>query len=367
VDRRALAALKSADAAAGGGETEGPRTTMELVMLQIWRQVLGIQNIGVHDNFFDLGGHSLKAITLRQAIRDELGADIPLAAFFAEATPASLAEGARTHEGVAPPCLLTLRDGPQDAVPLILVHEVSGGVLEYLDLCRLIGQGRTVYGLVAPGYDSEEAPLTSVEAMAERYTADLLAVLPHGPYHLVGWSFGGLVAFEMARLLEARGECVALLGLLDAHPFGSGVDVRDRSRQGILSQIAERLDIDPALLSGHTPDDALEILTREVTGRGIVPDEGAGQALRRQVRVMEAHGEALASYRPGGTVAADLTLFEAGDAEEPIDRARWAERTTGSLQVVPVPGSHLSMVRPPHVEALAAALEERLPPAPAGG
>ncbi len=360
VDRQALAALKAADAALPEMPVEGPRTTLEMVMLQIWQEVLGLHDIGLHDNFFELGGHSLKAVVLRQAILDQLGVEMPIAALFEDGTPAALAERVRTHEQAVPPALLALSSGPSGRAPLVLIHEVSGGVLEYLDLAHLVGQERPVYGLVAPGYESDEIPLSSVTALAERYAQAVTEAFAPGPYSLVGWSFGGLVAFELARILEARGERVAFLGLLDAHPFGYGMPLSERGRPGALSRIAERLGIDPGILRDLPPDEGLARLAEEVSARRIMPERGAAQALARQVRVMEAHAEATASFRPGGRVDVPITLFEASDSSEAIARERWEYRTRGGLRVVTVPGTHLSLVRPPHVEVAARALQERL-------
>ena len=254
--------------------------------------------------------------------------------------------------------LVLLQTGAASQPPIFLIHEVSGGVLEYLDLCREIGSDQMVYGLVAPGYDSDEAPLNSVQDIAIRYVEEIRRAAPRGPYHLIGWSFGGLVAFEMARLLEESGEQVALLGLLDAHPFGTGAPADMKTSHANIAQVAERLDIDPASFADCLPEEAVDMLAKEVVTRGIVPEKVSHTVIRRQIRVMEAHTAAIDTYRPSGTVQADLILFAAEDADEWIDDKSWLHRTTGEFHVRTVPGTHLTMVRPPHVAALASAIRQ---------
>jgi fengycin family lipopeptide synthetase D len=365
VDRKALAAMKAADVeGAARSQNDGPRTTVELVMLQIWRRVLGM-DLGMHDNFFDLGGHSLKAVALRHAIREQLGVDIPLATFFAEATPASLCEWVQGRgAGMVQGSLLTLTQAPSDEPALVLVHEVSGGVLEYLDLCReMTPRGVTVCGLVAPGYDNDEQPLESVQGLAERYVAELIASDVLQPYRLVGWSFGGLVAFEMARRLEERGRNVDLVALLDAQLFEDGIEAQERGgRTDAIVQMSERLDIDLSSAQDDSAEALFALLKTEVVRRGLVTAALADEVLGRQLRVLEAHAGAIARYRASGPVRADVVLFEALERDAPtrIDADAWARRTLGAFRARTVPGSHLTMVRPPHVAALAQALMDEL-------
>jgi amino acid adenylation domain-containing protein len=357
VDRAGLAALKAADVGLTLTGEAGPRDTLELVMLQVWRQVLGTENIGIRDNFFDLGGHSLKVVVLRQAIFDQLRVDIPLSAFFTDATPASLCEWVRANQGAVRQSLVTLQTGSTGIQPpIFLVHEVSGGVLEYLDLCRAIGSDYTIYGFVAPGYDSDEAPLQSVHKMARQYVEEMRKQRLNGPYHLIGWSFGGLVAFEMARILEERGENIAFLGLLDSHPFGNGMREDMKVRNATLAQMADRLSIDANAISDCSAEEALEWLAKEVVARGVVPEKLSRAAIRRQVKVIEAHTYAIDEYRPSGRVETDITLFQAEDDAEGMNHDAWKHRTMGQLRVRTVPGTHFTMVHTPHASVLALAI-----------
>ncbi|HEY0409314.1 MAG TPA: non-ribosomal peptide synthetase, partial [Candidatus Dormibacteraeota bacterium] len=223
VNRRALPEL---DAAAGeeAGAATLPRTPLEEELAAIWRQVLDVERVGVHDSFFDLGGHSLLAVRLLARIRRQLGRDLPLASLFASPTIEHLAALLGGGEGPAASTPMVALQTAGTRRPLFLVHPVGGSVFCYTELARALGPDQPVYGLQAP----EEGPApASLEEMAERYLAALRAVQPEGPYRLGGWSLGGVVAFEMARQLAARGEAVEQLAVLDVLAPGRGGDAVD--------------------------------------------------------------------------------------------------------------------------------------------
>lgn len=325
VDRKALAVLKPAQDMRPVRTMEVPRSSLELEMIHIWRQILDVDDIGMEDNFFDLGGHSLKVVALRQMIRDEFGIDVPIAAFFSNPTPTALCEQILAKHGGINRSLVTLQKGTSELPPLFLIHEVSGGVLEYLDLCRELGPQFTIYGFVAPGYDSDEPPLRSVQSLASRYLAEMKRVAPEGPYHLLGWSFGGLVAFELAYELERAGESVVFLGLMDAHPFGEGTEDVLANRHDLhIHQMRERLDIPQHVVEGCTRDEAVQRMAAVLINRGVVPHQVASSVLQRQLGVMEAHTDAIEHYRPSGQVQADLVLFRAESSARHVEHAPWA-------------------------------------------
>lgn len=196
-----------------------PRTPMESLLAGLWAEALGIERVGVHDSLFDLGGDSLAAARMIAALRQRFAVEIPLGAIFGTPTIAGLAEQlekSSAHDPFA--ATLALRTGA-DAAPLFCIHPVLGLGWGYAGLARHLGPDRPLYALQADGTTRAEPLPASVTAMAELYVARLRQIQPRGPYHLLGWSFGGLVAHEMARLLGLAGDRVAFLGLLDAYPF----------------------------------------------------------------------------------------------------------------------------------------------------
>ncbi|MFJ6777579.1 thioesterase domain-containing protein, partial [Kitasatospora sp. NPDC091257] len=190
-----------------------PRDLPELLMTGIWERVLDTPRVGVRDDFFALGGHSLRAVELVEAIRREWGVTVPLNTVFRHPTVEGLCAELPHASRALRRLVVPLAEGDRRRAPLILVHPQSGDVCSFLHLAgQLTGRlaespagGRPVHGLEAVGYNTDEPPLATVEEQAQRYLRELRSVLPDGPYLLAGWSFGGLVAFEMARLLEEQG------------------------------------------------------------------------------------------------------------------------------------------------------------------
>jgi enterobactin synthetase component F len=215
LDRRALPAPERALAAG----YVVPRTPTEERLASLWAAELGLERVGIHDNFFDLGGDSLMAARLILAIETAFAVEVSLATLFNASTVAELA--AQLHgDGSSDPLgvLLPLR-AQGDGAPIFCIHPVIGLGWAYAGLLRHIDAAHPVYALQARGLNGQEALPLSLEAMAEDYLEQIRLVQPRGPYHLVGWSLGGLIGFEIARQLRLAGETIGLLALLDAYPF----------------------------------------------------------------------------------------------------------------------------------------------------
>ncbi|MFJ8565687.1 amino acid adenylation domain-containing protein [Streptomyces sp. NPDC093514] len=373
LDRKALPA-PSADAVRGGGAGRiAPRDTTELRMARLWEQTLGMSPIGVRDDFFALGGHSLKAFALMAAVRREFGVELPLNMVFRRRTVELLCEALPQAGAAAARLLVPLADGDPSRPPLVLVHPRGGDVVCYRDLVRDLsarpGGDRRVLGLESVGYNTGETPLERVPEMAERYLAALREEHPQGPYLLAGWSFGGTVAYEMAARLEAAGEEVAFLGLIDAAAPGAAAGSRsaaagpgdpDLLRYGIAAGLeagsARELD----------EEELLDVLVRRGREEGTLPRTSPTEALRRLLRVAEANGAASAAYRTDAVLGVDLHLFTVDErhpelATPLVDPAAWRPRTEGAVVRAAVPGNHHDLVDPPHCAALAQLLAAALP------
>jgi acetoacetyl-CoA synthetase len=186
----------------------------------IWQRVLQVTDVEPDSNFFDLGGDSLLAISLLLTIERETGRKLPITAIYDAQT---LAEQALLLEEEPAPefsPLVLLKPGHSSA-PLFIFHGVGGTVIEFAKLGKLIDISGEVYAVQAQGVDGTLPPLDSVEGMAELYYRAIREKQPTGPYWLCGYSFGGLLAVEVARLLKNAGEQIALLFLIDAyaHPI----------------------------------------------------------------------------------------------------------------------------------------------------
>ncbi len=222
VDRKALPDPSASDSELFHSEsaTDGaqPKDALELQLTGIWESVLGIRPIGREQNFFDLGGHSILAVRLMHRIEQALQRKIPITTLLQAPTIAGLAELMR-REGWSPSWSSLVPIQPHGSrPPFFCVHGIGGTVLRFRDLARYLGNEHALYGLQAKGLDGKQACASSVEEMAADYIRDIQQVQPQGPYFLGGYSFGGMVALEMAQQLRAQGDEVALVALLDTFP-----------------------------------------------------------------------------------------------------------------------------------------------------
>ncbi|MFN2513804.1 MAG: amino acid adenylation domain-containing protein [Pyrinomonadaceae bacterium] len=220
-----------------------PRDALELQLTKMWENILGVQPVGVTDNFFDLGGHSLLAVRLFAGIEKTLGKKLPLATLFEAPTIEHLADILR-HQGWTSPwsSLVPIQPGGSKA-PFYCTHAGGGEVLFYRDLARHLGSDQPLYGLQLRTLNGIQMPHNTVEEMASHYIKEMRTLQPEGPYYLGGASFGGLVAFEMAQQLHEEGQRVALLALFDTYGpkarFLPGVSARRRQ----LDSLKQRMEI----------------------------------------------------------------------------------------------------------------------------
>jgi|GEM_PF-1965822 len=388
VDRATLPPVPAAEELAAG-DRMAPRDDTEAALAEIFEEILEVSPVGVRDGFFELGGHSLLAVPLLSRVESRFGRKLPLAALFSHPTVEELArllcaDGAGTAEAAVPSSsLVTLQaaDGAAAArPPLFLVHPGGGGVLCYADLAGALGADQPVYGLQSAGLDGGEAPLTSIDAMARRYLADVRHVRPRGPYHLAGWSFGGRVVFEMARRLRAAGEEVGLVALLDITPDPSPgpAHVRDEDDAALMARaLAESFPVAAEELRGLDDRQQVQRLLASARERAAAAGRPTPEIDPRRAEallaVFKANLAAARAFRqrpyPGPALllrAADSDRFAApvdgagdgaGDGGDPT--GGWAA-LADSVRLVTTPGDHHSMVRPPHVAHLAAALREAL-------
>ena len=195
-----------------------PRNGMEVQLTALWQQVLEVQEIGVHDNFFDLGGNSLKAAQLFFQLETVFGKQLPLATLFQAPTIAGLAD-VLTRANWTPPWQSLVAIQPSgSATPIFMVPGVGGNVLVFAKLAKLMGSEQPIYGLQARGLDGNEPPFTSVPEMAAHYVHAIRQVQPEGPYLMAGVCTGGLIVYEMAQQLATEGNTATIFMLDTWHP-----------------------------------------------------------------------------------------------------------------------------------------------------
>jgi len=380
-------ALPAPDGLDHGKGRVAPRDALELNLLRLFEEVLDVRPVGVTDGFFDLGGHSLLAVRLIALAQKRLGREIPLATLFQAPTVERLAAALRALDDGRPwsPAIALQPRG--DRTPFFCVHPAGGGVLHYLDLARHLGEDRPFYGLHAPGLYGERQPLGDIEALAMEHLAAIRTVQPAGPYALGGWSFGGLVAFEIALRLREAGERVALLALLDAVPPDrqdgpAGTEPpEDEDDAEVIAWYAEdflrffgkdlaeakrpRL-LDAEALRALEPEERLRYLHGVAAAvNGLPPDAGL-ERVRRYIEMYRVNQRAARNYAPRAVYPGTVTLFRAaesagdgpaatgptGDAPAGADPG-WSAWVGGDLQIETVPGAHDTFIEEPHVPILA--------------
>jgi thioesterase domain-containing protein len=260
-DRAALLARSS-----GEDAFRAPDDPVERVLAGLFSEVLGVPKVGVDDSFFALGGHSLRATRLIGRIRGVLGVEMPIRAVFDSPTVAGLARHVRQGADAEPAdpfdVVLPIRTGG-DKAPIWCFHPGSGLSWCYFGLAAGL-PGRPVYGVQARGFDGVTPPPESIDAMTDDYIEQMTSRQPQGPYHLLGWSLGGVVAHLIATKLRQRGHEVGLLALLDSPPRTGAVAYDSRDYQDVMGA-----GLDKYFGDLHAPDErssALEIATRIVSG-----------------------------------------------------------------------------------------------------
>ncbi|MBI3795709.1 MAG: amino acid adenylation domain-containing protein [Deltaproteobacteria bacterium] len=194
-----------------------PKTPLELQLARIWEEVLGVEPIGLKDNFFDLGGDSLLAASLLSHLEEALSCEVSVAALLESPTLEQLARRLdREITSLDTTSLIIIQPGTHRP-PFFCIPGVDGNPLQFLRLARCFGAAQPIFAIQPQGFEGRVAPLTSVEAIAAQALQVICAAHPAGPYFLGGFSMGGLVALEVAQQLAASGKPVALLALLDTH------------------------------------------------------------------------------------------------------------------------------------------------------
>ncbi|NKY30113.1 thioesterase domain-containing protein, partial [Nocardia gamkensis] len=328
-----------------------PQTVTEQAVAGAFAELLGAERVGLDDDFFGLGGNSLLAAQVVGRLRDATGATVRVQWFFTDATVAGLA--ARIDAGdadatAALDVLLPIR-ASGSAAPLFCLHPMYGLAWSYAGLAQFLPAEQPIFGLQSPALSEDGELPGSLAQLAERYLSEIKAVQPQGPYRLLGWSLGGVLAHAIATALQEAGEQVELLAMMDSHPNPDVVGFRAAVR-GALAE----LGLGTAAAEG---DDVYELDDESLAAlHAMIPADLVAvtpERLRRIYRSAVRSAELIAEHRPGvfrGTVQ----YFSAAVAD-PADELRaaaadWWPYVQGMVVDRPVEVTHARMAAP---EALA--------------
>ena len=360
LDRKALPLPD--DAVYATRSYEPPVGDMEMSIARAWREALKLEQIGRHENFFEIGGHSLLIVKIMSLLR-QFGIRTTIADLFNHPTIQSLADflSKRPAESFAHR-VQRIREG--SIAPLFLAHDGGGSELYFSPLAKFLPRELPVYGL--PSVPSGEPQLHSMRAMAERLHQMIREAQPEGPYRLAGWSFGGLLAYETAQFLLEQGDTLEFLGLIDARNMeGRSVENRQRrTPEAVLVDLCER-QMGKRNGDSSVPLNAPDInfgfdeLLEHYRAMGALPDNFihlTSEDACAECCKLEHHLHVMEAYTPQ-PIGIPVHLFVAGERflqQAPLSPSLGWERCVPDhlLHIHMVPGSHHSMMRLPHIKTL---------------
>ncbi|MFD7068324.1 thioesterase domain-containing protein [Streptomyces sp. NPDC059913] len=326
-----------------------PRSGLEGEIGEIWTELLGHGEFGTNESFFRVGGTSFAAVRLLAELKRRFGYDIPLSELVHDATVAGigmmLRGSATTRPGVLVP--LNPRGGRP---PLFCFHPVSGNVIRYFGLAKALGEEQPVHGLQSIGLCEPARAQDDIADMAALYTEEILRVRPTGPYRLIGYSMGGLIAHSVAGLLHRRTGEYPVVVLIDSDV--RDLDGTDPDAVVAISVLKER--VDGSVLRGLDRASAVRVLHRMGVERGIFDAAFPMERLEAIHDTIRANALSMRGHTPG-PYAGPLTVFS---CERPSDLG-WAPYG-GELTRHVLPGNHYVAMEPEGTARIAAALADQL-------
>ena len=335
----------------------------------VWQEVLNTPVRSPEDDFFEVGGDSLKAITFIVQIESALDLELPLTLINEAPKFAGFCQALREHRPSRYVPLVPLKPG-KGLPSVFFIHGLGGNVAELFQMTRRVAYPGAIIGIQARGLTGQEPPHVRVEAMAAEYLKEIKALQPEGPYYLCGYSFGGLVAFEMAQRLWESGDAVGLVGLFDTTmsrlrwPLRAWLSiVRQRLVQFAAGVSAAPINTWPAAVrrGASSVRDRLRGYPKPREQDGPPRSRFLKAAPTCVLRVATSALIASARYRPG-FYPGELTLFSPVDREPGLPSLQeiWCTHAR-ALCVVETAGTHWTMLSGPNAESTAACLTQRLP------
>ncbi|HEU4733057.1 MAG TPA: amino acid adenylation domain-containing protein, partial [Kofleriaceae bacterium] len=332
-----------------------PRNEAERMIAECWSEVLKRSPIGVMSSFFEIGGDSLLATLVIAKLKQRTNASVPLRLLFEYPVLADFAAQIEAIvaglESGADRCLVRIRRSGGKP-PLFYVHPVGGSVTCYFSLSRQLGPEQPFCALQSHAMVCKGSPVDTVEKMAAHYLTEIREVQPHGPYRLGGWSMGGFIAYEMARLLVDQGEQVAELSMIDTYL----TKTRVADEQTILFNFVRQLAVVPGKALS---DDAIRAwegkihshadLCSQLRATGLVPRETTDDDVQHLIDVYThtVHAFKLYDPRPRTKLALDkVILFRARDSHEQL--GIWSELVE-RVSLHPVDADHFGIVHHPDI------------------
>ena len=334
-----------------------PRDELERQLAAIWQALLPVNHIGIRDSFFDLGGHSLLAARMFARLEEQLRVRLPLATLFQSPTIEGLAAAIR--RGASPEqehSLVAIKPAGRWP-PLFGMPGINGILFSFHNLAQYLTPDQPLYALQSRGLDGSGVPLTRIEDMASEFLREIREIQPEGPYYLVGWCFGGVVAYEAAQQLRAAGEEIGLLALIATWPPAAAPDYQFKrvSRTlALIESVTDRLRRYARTLARLGGLERMQYLRERIM---LLVEIGAWRNLFHgnfnQKLVVQANLIALSNYRPESYPGPVVLFAEGAPIAHDYQRA-WRELAAGELEVFTVPcGDYRNLLDAPNVQQVA--------------
>jgi phthiocerol/phenolphthiocerol synthesis type-I polyketide synthase E len=350
---------------------------LEILIEEIWCDLLGVTAVRPEDDFFDFGGDSMLAIRVTSRLEKALGVELPVRLLLefprvddlARAVEAVISRAGRDSEShraeaVNRPSIVVSMNPNGNLPPLFCVHPSNGSVFCYTDLSRGLGPDQPFYGLQAPGIEADEEIPATIEEIAARHILAMRGIQPSGPYFLGGWSMGGVIAYEMCRQLGSAQ--VGKLVLFDIAPPNASNRVLGREYddsaetewflRDLERMIGRSLPVSAERLAMLQPEERMEFVLEQVSASNAIGRETELPRLRRLVRVFRQNINALIHYRPG-PYPGPIVVLKASETAVP---ARSLVDLPKGIEVHLVPGRHFTILREPNVRIVAEKLRASL-------
>lgn len=367
LDRKLLANLSSNGTI--HADYNEPRTEAEKIVSDIWQESLGLEKVDIFSDFFDIGGHSMVAAKVMTQIEKKTGKRLPLASLFEHSTIEKLALLLHLDDRLMQWGSLVPIKPQGSKPPIFMVHGAGLNVLNFNSLARYVDKDQPIYGLQAKGLNGNGECLTSVEDIAAHYNKIIIDTQPEGPYAIAGYSFGGVIAYEMAYQLIAKDKKVSMLGLFDTYRFPAyQYPTKWGKRVGDIRFFAgQKVHTIKHMFGSLTgfkfrTKKYMNMFRKLVQRVASSETEPAELSTQRALEIMQVNNRAIANYH---LKPADLkvTLFRAKQQDEYMHDYTylgWKPFALNGIDIYDVSGDHYSIFTPPNDEVFAKVLQEAL-------
>ncbi|GGH60966.1 amino acid adenylation domain-containing protein [Filimonas zeae] len=371
-DRQQLEQLHTPAVAVTQKEWQAPATRAQKMIAAIWQDLLELERPGLHDDFFEQGGHSLTAVSVMVRIEKETGKRLPISALFDHPTLAQLAALIEDKEEVSWTSLVPIKPGG-NKTPVYMIHGSGLNVFLFHSLIKHFDEERPLYGIQALGLDGTDQAIHSVEEIAARYISDMLVSNPDGPYILIGYSLGGMIALEMAKQLQAAGKQVTLLGMIDT--YVDNVARFDTTGMKLIKKVKRQFPKFLFILRSffRYPKDTVLYQLRQLNNRALSLAGKEEVAISTeqsfQQRVYRQYEDAYLNYRLA-PYHQPIHLFKVKKRLYYLDEPHymgWKPFAKGGLHIHMLPGDHKTFIQPPYEVGFVRSLLKAIETAEANG